>query len=237
MIEAVNLLGLIPGAASARAALLIYWAIATANWLPLDTNKETQKDEAEVGVATKLITRADKMVILREAGKASAQAEMALKKMGVKPKRYQTPDMIAELKKLVKRGSKAGLKRDTASTKARLETDAEGWDKWVRAQPDLQYVVWDSGTPNVVQHRGPTLPHTQTFACLTLTARAAAPTNPHRSCRRDEQENPKKRRGLGKPSMQPTRWDHKIERLRRQRSFLRRWSRACARDHATPLIS
>ena len=82
--------------------------------------------------------------------------------------------MLTTLKNVVDTGSKVGLLRDTAAIKAQSDGDAIHWDKWVRNQPDLYYVVWE-GTPAWVHIAGlpgsaPTLGSMPTATTTTTTA-------------------------------------------------------------------
>ena len=157
MLEAVDLARLVPGAGNTDAAMLIYWRIATARWLTLDTTEKTNRADSK---AASKLTKAASDLTRREADhrrmgnhdgaplnqeRAALQKQMdaALRLMGVRPSTYKLPAMLATLQKVADAGTKVGQRRDTAATKAQSAADAPLWDKWVRDQEDLQYVVWD----------------------------------------------------------------------------------------------
>tara|TARA_B110000902_G_C14115872_1_gene516219 strand:- start:101 stop:922 length:822 start_codon:yes stop_codon:yes gene_type:complete len=142
MINSVDLNSLVPGVPNSHAALLVYWRIATARWLSLDTTRETNQSDRRTAsslVARHLKAKEDSADLLV---RSANEMEAGLRLMGVRPPTYKAASMLATLKKVVTTGSKVGMLRDTAATKALSESDAIKWDRWVRNQPDLEYVVW-----------------------------------------------------------------------------------------------
>ena len=146
MINSVDLNSLVPGVPNSHAALLVYWRIGTARWLPRDTTSDANKSDRRTAsslVARHLKTKEDSAHLFR---RSVNEMEAGLRLMGVRPPTYKAASMLATLKKVVTTGSKVGMLRDTAAAKSLSESDAIGWDQWVRDQPDLVYVVWQGET-------------------------------------------------------------------------------------------
>lgn len=144
MINSVDLNSLVPGVPNSHAALLVYWRIATARWLPRDTTIAVNMSDhrkASILVTQHLEAKQDG-ADLNRLHHSVKKMEAGLRSMGVRPPNYKAASMLATLKKVVTTGSRVGMLRDTAAVKALSESDAIGWDHWVREQPDLVYVVW-----------------------------------------------------------------------------------------------
>jgi hypothetical protein len=134
----------VPGVPNSHAALLVYWRIATARWLPRDTTSAANHIDRRKAsdLVTQHLEANQDGADLNRLHHSVKKMEAGLRVMGVRPPTYKAASMLATLKKVVTAGSKVGMLRDTAAAKALSESDAVKWDQWVRNQPDLEYVVW-----------------------------------------------------------------------------------------------
>jgi hypothetical protein len=144
MIAAVQLSRLVPGATK-QEALQLYWRIDTTRWLPI-----------EVGSTVDRLNLVEARSFCRLKNHHWQNMEACLRTMGVRPKTYKAHDMLQTLRQISDAGTKVGMRKDTVAL--RSPPDILAWDRWVKANPKMKYVVW-GGVVTGFHIAGMTFPH------------------------------------------------------------------------------